>query len=171
MNIRNGYLLITKILHSKFKILSNENAARIYLNIISQEGYRLFSDYIDIRLIENTNQTEVLKCVVCYKICVFPIVFPCGHVLCGSCNVRHFKLINIQQLNLYYTKCYCCMELIKLSDAITIYQEIEKHPIFKPSTIYNNDLINCDNNGCNHKVSLLNWYRHIKLKCDYRIVY
>ena len=163
-------LLVLEIWRSKSKILSDENAARIYFNIISHAGYRLVSDYIDIRQFENTQYTEVLKCVVCYKICVFQIVFWYSNIICGSCYVRHFKLINIQQLNLYYTKCPWCMELIKLSNAIIIFQEIIKQPNFNLSTLYNNALINCDHNGCNHIVRLLNWYRHIKFNCDYRIV-
>ena len=42
---------LLEILRSKSKIVSDENAAQIYLNIISQAGYRLVSDYIDIRLL------------------------------------------------------------------------------------------------------------------------
>ena len=42
---------LLEILRSKSKIVSDENAAQIYLNIISQAGYLLVSDYIDIRLL------------------------------------------------------------------------------------------------------------------------
>ena len=45
---------LLKILRSKSNVVSDENAARIYLNIISQAGHRLGSEYIDIRLLENT---------------------------------------------------------------------------------------------------------------------
>ena len=81
-------------------------------------------NYIDITLIENLQQNEVLKCVVCDKICLFPIVFPCGHVTCGCCYVCHFKLINNLEFNSFYTKCTGCMEMIKWFDALTISQEI-----------------------------------------------
>ena len=90
---------LLEILRSKSKIVSDENAALIHLNIISQAGHRIVYDYIDITLIENIQQTQVLKCVVCDKICLFPLVFPCGHVICGCCYVRHFKLINYLQFN------------------------------------------------------------------------
>ena len=41
------------ILRSQSKLVSDENAALIYLNIISQAGHRIVYDYIDITLIEN----------------------------------------------------------------------------------------------------------------------
>ena len=73
---------LLEILRSQPKIVSDENAARIHLNIISQAGHRIVYDYIDITLIKNIQQKEVLKCIVCDKICLFPIVFPFG-----SCNL------------------------------------------------------------------------------------
>ena len=115
--------------------VSDENAALIHLNIISQTEHRIVYDYIDITLIENIQQ-KVLKCVVCDKICLFPIVFPCGHVIFGCCYVRHFKLIIYLQFNSYYTKCPGCMEIIKCSDALIISQEIEEHPTSNPSLFY-----------------------------------
>ena len=72
---------LLEILRIQPKIVSEENAARIHLNIISQAGHRIVYDYINITLIENIHQNEVLKCIVCNQICLFPIVFPCGHVL------------------------------------------------------------------------------------------
>ena len=101
--------------------------------------------------------------------CLFPIVFSCGHVI-GNCGYVHVKLINYLQFNLYYTKCPGCMEMIKCSDARTISQEIKQHPKFNPSLFYKNALIQCDNNECNQKLSLSNWYEHIKFNCDYCIV-
>ena len=160
---------LLKILRSKSKIVSDKNAALIHLNIISQAWQQIVYDYIDITLIENIQQKEVLKCVVCDKICHFPIVFPYGHVIYGCCYVRQFKLINYLQFNLYYTKCPDCMEMIKCSDALSISQKIKKQP--KSNLLfYKNALLQCDNNGCNQKLSLSNWYKHIKFNCDYRIV-
>ena len=92
---------LLEILRSQHKIVSDENAARIHLNIISQARNRIVYDYIDITLFENIEQKEVLTCIVCYQICLFPIVFPCGHVTCGCCYVCHFKLINYLQFNSY----------------------------------------------------------------------
>ena len=86
----------------------------------------------------------------------FSIVFPCGHVICGCFCVRHFKLINYLKFNSYYTKCPGCMEMIKCSDALTISQEIEKHPKSNPSLFYKHALIQCHNNQCNQKLSLSN---------------
>ena len=50
---------LLEILRSQPKIVSDENAARIHLNIISQAGHRIVHDYIDITLIENIQQKEV----------------------------------------------------------------------------------------------------------------
>lgn len=50
------------------------------------------------------------------------------------------------------------------------FQNIEKHPNFNSSLLYKNALIQCDNNRCNQRVSLSNWYRHIKFNWYYRIV-
>ena len=58
---------LLEILRSQPKIVSDENAARIQINIISQAGHPIVYDYIDITLIENIKQKEVLKCVVCDK--------------------------------------------------------------------------------------------------------
>ena len=41
------------------------------------------------------------------------------------------------------------MEMTKCSDALTISQEIEKHPKSYPSLFYKNARIHCDNYGCN----------------------
>ena len=60
------------------------------------------------------------------------------------------------------------MEMMKCSD--TISQEIEKHSKSNPFVFYKNALIQCDNNGCNQKLSLSNWYKHIKFNCEYRIL-
>ena len=97
-----------------------------------------------------------MNCVVCYNLSIFPIVFPCGHVICGSCYVRLFKLINSQELNSYYTKCPSCMNLINCFDALTIFQENDKHPNSDPSLFYKNAFIYCGNIKCNYKVSLSN---------------
>lgn len=35
---------------------------------------------------------------------------------------------------------------------------------------YNDALIQCDNSGCNQKLSFSKWYKHIKFNCPYRIV-
>ena len=76
-------LSLLEILRSQPKIVSDENAARIHLNIISQARHRIVYYYIDITLIENIRQKELLTCVDSYKICCFLIVFPCCHVICG----------------------------------------------------------------------------------------
>ena len=92
-------LSLLEILRLQPKIVSEENAARIHLNIISQAGHRIVYDYINITLIENIHKKEVLKCIVCNQICLFSIVFPFGHVTCGCCYVRRFKLIYYLQFN------------------------------------------------------------------------
>ena len=47
---------LLEILRSQPKIVSDKNAARIHLNIISQAGNRIDYDYIDITLIKNRQQ-------------------------------------------------------------------------------------------------------------------
>ena len=127
---------LLEILHSESKIVSDKNAASIHVNIITRAGSHIVFDYVFITEIENIKQEEVLKCVVCYYIYVFPIVFSCGHVICSCCYVRHFKLNHYQRFNSYFTKCPHCMEFINFSDALTITQEIEVHPNSKPSLFY-----------------------------------
>ena len=106
-------------------------------------------------------------CVIKY---VFPIVFLCGHVICGFCYVWHSKFNNYHRFNSYCTICPHCTAYIKFSDALTICQEFEEHPNSTPSLFYRNALIQYDNNGCNQKVSLSNWCNHIKFNCNNRIV-
>ena len=134
-------ILWLEILRGESKILSDKNAARIHVNIITQAGHQIVFNYVFITEIENIKLDEVLKCVDCYYICVFPIVFPCGHVICSCCYVCHFKLNHYQRFNSYFTKCPHCLEFINFSDALTITQEIEVHPNSKPSLFYRNALI------------------------------
>ena len=49
---------LLEILLSQPKIVSEENAARIHLNIISQAGHRIVYDYINVTLIENIHQKK-----------------------------------------------------------------------------------------------------------------
>ena len=132
---------LPEMFRSESKIVSDKNAARIHVNIITQAGHYIVFDYVVSTEIENIKKEEVLKCVVCYYICVFPIVFPCGHVICSCCYVCHFKLNHYQRFNSYYTKCPHCMEFINSSDSFTITQEIEVYPNSKPSLFYQNALI------------------------------
>ena len=92
-----SFLSLLEILRSQSKIISNKSDALINRNIISQAKYQIVYDYIYITQIENIQQKEVLQCFVYDKICLFPILFPCGNVICGCCYVRHFKLINYLQ--------------------------------------------------------------------------
>ena len=163
-------ILLREILHSKSKIVWDKNAARIHVNIITQAGHHIVFNYFVITEIENIKQEEVLKCVICYYICDFTIVFPCGHVICSCFYVRHFKLNHYQRFNSYYTKCPHCMEFINFSDSLTITQEIEVHPNSILSLFYQNALIQSPNDWCNQKISLSNWFKHINSTCDYSLV-
>ena len=138
-----------KILRIESNIVSDKNAARIHVNIITQAGRHIVFDYVVITKFENIKQEEILMCVVCYYMCVFPIVFPCGHVSCSCCYVRHFKLNHYQRFNSYYTKCSHCMEFINCSDAVTITHQIEVHPNSKPFLFYRNTHSKCFNDKCN----------------------
>ena len=59
--------------------------------------------------------------------------------------------------------------IYNFSDPLTITQEIEVYPNSKPSLFYQNALIQCPNDGCNQKISLSNWFKHIKSPYDYRL--
>ena len=142
---------LLEILRSEFKIASDKNAASIHVHIITQAGHHIVFDYLNITEIENIKQDEVLKCVLCYYICVVPIVFQCGHVICSCCYIRHFKLNHYKRFNSYYTKCRHCMEFINFSEALIITQEIEVHPNSKPSLFCRNAFNKCPNDGCNQK--------------------
>ena len=60
---------LLEMLRSESKIVSDKNAARINVNIITQAGHHIVFDYVVITEIENIKQEEVLKCVVCYYMC------------------------------------------------------------------------------------------------------
>ena len=158
------------LLNSPSKLVSEKNAVRIHINITTQPGRQIVPNYIDINLIENIETSKVLKCVICYHICVFPIIFPCGHVICGSCYVRHFKFNHCKRFESYFTQCPHCNEYIKYSDALTLSQELEIRPTSKPALFYKDALLKCDNSECNQKLSFSKWYKHIKFNCDHRIV-
>ena len=60
---------LLEILLSESKIVSDKNAARIHVNIITQAGQNIVCNYVVITEIENIKQVEVLKCVVGYYMC------------------------------------------------------------------------------------------------------
>ena len=107
-----SFVPLLKILRSESKIVSDKNAAPIHVNIITQADHHIVFNYVVIIEIENIKQDEVLKCVVCYYICVFPIEFRCGHVICSCCYVRYLNLNHYQIFNSYFTKYPHCMEFI-----------------------------------------------------------
>jgi hypothetical protein len=161
---------LIEFLKSPSKLLSEKNAIRIQINIITQPGRIIVPCFIDNQLLENVDQSQVQKCVVCYNICVFLIIFPCGHLICGNCYLRHFKFNHSKRFESYYTQCPHCTKFIKYIDALTLSQELEGRPYSNPALFYNNAQCQCDNDGCNEKLSLSKWYKHIKFTCDHRIV-
>ena len=161
---------ILEFIKSSSKLLSEKNAIRIQTNIITQSGRQIVPIFIDNNLIENVKQTEVLKCVVCYNICVFPIIFSCGHLICGPCYVRHFKFNHCKRFDSYYTQCPHCSKFIIYTEAITLSQELELRPNSKPAMFYKDALLQCDNTGCDKKLIVSKWYTHVKFNCIHRIV-
>ena len=99
---------LIEFLQSPSKLVSEKNAIRIQTNIVTQPGRQIVAIFIDNNLIENVEQSQVQKCVVCYNICVFPIIIPCGHLMCGNCYVRHFKFNHCKRFDTYYTQCPHC---------------------------------------------------------------
>ena len=157
---------------NRSKLVSFKNSLRICSNITCQFGDKMIPNYVDISLIENSNDLQVENCRICSEICVFPLVFPCGHLICSFCYVRHFKYHHYfsSRFNSYFTKCPDCSAFIKYSDVLTLEQEIKTHPHSKPSLFYQNAVIFCGNHACNQELSLSNWYYHMKFCCDHRIV-
>ena len=152
------------------KLVSDKNLIRICENIIGQPGRRLIPHSVDINMIENSDKIDFKKCGICSAISLHPIVFPCGHLICGFCYVRHFKLHHYERYNTYYTKCPDCSEYIEYSDALTLDQDIRSHPKSTVSWFYLNTFISCDNPQCSLDLSLYNWCYHTKFCCEHRIV-
>ena len=155
---------------NRSKLVSDKNSIRISSNIISQPGREVIPYYVDINLIENSDKRDIEKCGICSDICLYPIVFPCGHLICGYCYVRHFKLHHYERFNSYFTKCPDCSEYIEYSDALILHQEIKSRPKSNPSVFYQNAKISCGNPTCNQVLSFYNWYYHMKFCCDQRTV-
>ena len=51
---------LLKMLRSEWKIVSDKNAARIHVNIITQAGHHIVFYYVVITKIENIKQEEVV---------------------------------------------------------------------------------------------------------------
>ena len=121
------------------KLVSDKNSIRI-----CEQYYRsawkppIIPNSMDIKLIEKTDKIDIKKCGICSAISLYPIVFPCGHLICGFCYVRHFKLHHYERYNTYFTKCPDCSEFIEYSDALTLFQEITDHPKSNVSWFYLN---------------------------------
>ena len=161
---------LLEFLKCSSKLVSVKNAIRIQTHIITQPQRQIVPIFIDNNLIEDVEKFQVQKCSVCYFICVFPIIFPCGHLICGNCYVRHFKFNHHKRFDSYYTQCPHCTKFIKYTDAQPLSQELEVRPNSKPSLFYKNALIQCDNNDCKEKLSFAKWYNHIKFNCEHRNV-
>lgn len=152
------------------KLASVKNSLRIENNIITQPGREIIPYYVNINLIENSDKIDIEKCGICGDISLFPIVFPCGHLICGYCYVRHFKLHHYERFNTYFTKCPDCSEYIEYSDAVILHEEIRSRPKSNPSLFYKNSKISCSNFACDEVTSLYNWDIHMKFHCDHRTV-
>ena len=165
-----SYKSLLEYYNNPSKLVSEKNAIRIQINVITQPARQIVPIFINKSLIENIEESKILKCVICYRIHLFPLIFPCGHLICGSCYVQHFKLNHYKRFDSYYTTCPHCSKYIKSSDVLTLSQEIEVNPSSKATTFYNDGLMQCPNDECNQKISLSKWYKHIKFDCDHRIV-
>ena len=88
---------LLEILHSESKIVSDKNAARIHVKILTQAGYHIVFNYVVITENENIKQQEVLKCVVCYYICFFNRIsmWACNLylLLCSSFLIKSLSTI------------------------------------------------------------------------------
>ena len=71
-----------EIFRSQSKLVSDKSAICIHSKVINQAGRRIVPNYIDFNLIENKDQLNVLKCVVCFYMC-FSI-----SISMSSCNMR-----------------------------------------------------------------------------------
>ena len=152
------------------KLVSDKNSIRICENIIGQPGRHFILSFVDINLIEHSEKIDIKRCGICSAISLFPIVFLCGHLICGFCYVRHFKLHHYERYNTYFTKCPDCSEFIEYSDAHTLDQEIRSYPKSTVSLFYLCSFISCDNQKCILDLSLYNWYYHTKFCCGHRSV-
>ena len=152
------------------KLVSDKNSIRICSNIIGQPGRNLIPIFLDIKLIEKSDALDTEKCAICSDVGLFPIVFPCGHLLCGYCYVRHFKLHHYERFGTYFTKCPDCSEFIDYSDAFTLFQEITDRPNSNASHFYLDAKVSCGNRSCTQVLSLYNYYYHITSCCEFRSV-
>ena len=155
---------------NRSKLVSFKNSIRICSNITCQPGREVIPYYVDINLIENSENQDIIKCGICSEICLCPIVFPCGHLICAFCYARHFKFHHYVRFNKYFTKCPDCSEFFEYSDALTLSQEIKTHPKSISSLFYQNAKMLCGDPTCNQVLSLYNWSYHMKFCCDQRIV-
>ena len=66
LNFETSILPLLDILRSESKIVSDTNATRIHVNIITQARHQIVFDYVGILEINMIKQHNVLKYVVCY---------------------------------------------------------------------------------------------------------
>ena len=152
------------------KLVSDKNSIRICENVIGQPGRQIIPYYMDVNLIEKNDSLDIEKCGICSDINLFPIIFPCGHLICGFCYVRHFKLHHYERYDTYFTKCPDCSEFIEYSNALTLSQEIIDRPKSNASLFYQYAKVSCGNLSCTQVLSLYNYYYHMKFCCEFRIV-
>ena len=94
------------------KLVSDKNSIRICSNIIGQSGRQIIPYYMDFNVIQKNDALDIEKCGIFFLLFFFPIVFPCGHLICGFCYVRQFKLHHYERFGTYFTKCPDCSEFV-----------------------------------------------------------
>ena len=102
------------------KIVSDANAIRIHLEVKRLPRIKGTANYIDFTLVKNLTDTKRIQCVVCSSVCVYPLFFNCGHLICNFCYIRHFEYNYFKRFNEYYTNCPKCKAFSKSCGVLTI---------------------------------------------------
>ena len=152
------------------KIVSDANAIHIHLVVKRLPRIKGTANYIDFKLMKNLTDTKRIQCVVCSSVCVYPLFFNCGHLICNFCYIRHFEHNHFKRFNEYYTKCPKCKAFSKSCDVLTIMPQLNIRSNTKISMAIKKALVKCDESGCDQAISLDNWAHHVKYECSYRVV-
>ena len=127
------------------KIVTDANAIRIHLEVKRLPRIKKTANYIDFRLVNNLTDTKRIQCVVCSSVCVCPLLFNCGHLICNLCYIRHLQNNHFKRFNENYTNCPQCKAVLKSSDVLTITQQLNIRSNSKKA------FVKCDNSCCDQE--------------------
>ena len=150
--------------------LDERNIQRIINWVDGKSRFRSVQKTFDPDSLTDVNSDPLLVCLICQEVSLYPVIFPCRHLICENCYNQDFNLRHFHRGEQYFSKCPYCRANVKPEDVHTLKRELQLYPDSPISTFYRNLHLRCDNDGCDQMVAVSNFDLHVRLQCRFRVV-